>query len=122
MLQVEGYTTAKGERLNTHLNSVSPGYFGTVGQRLLGGRDFDAGDAANAGAVAIVNQSFVRKYFPNGDALGRTFALPAAYKAPRMAIVGVVEDARYRDLRGPTPMGAYFPAAQAPDHPESLEV
>ena len=122
VLSVEGYEPAKGERPNTFMNSVAPGFFRAIGQRIVRGRDFDAHDAQGARAVAIVNQSFALKFFGNGEALGRTIALPAAYEARPMEIVGIVEDARFRDLRDPPPLAAYFPIAQAPDRPSSLEV
>lgn len=122
VLGVEGYTARAGERLNTFMNSIAPGFFRTMGQRMVRGRDFDERDAASSRPVAIVNRSFARRFFRDGEALGRTISLPPAYKASPMEIVGIVEDARYRDLRGTTPLGAYFPIAQAPDRPSSLEV
>jgi predicted permease len=128
-LSVEGQTLPPGagdggvaSPRNTFLNSVAPGYFRVMGTRVLKGREFDERDATNAARVAIVNEEFARTYFPDTDPLGRTIALPAGYKSGSMQIVGVVENARYRDLRGPTRLAAYFPATQAPDRPSSFEV
>jgi predicted permease len=122
VLGVQDYTPVPGERLNTFLNSVAPGFFRVMGTRLVRGRDFDERDAPHSRPVAIVNESFARRFFPNGEALGRVISLPPEYKVGPMEIVGIVEDARYHDLRGPTRLAAYFPIAQAPDRPASLEV
>jgi len=89
---------------------------------MLRGRDFDERDAPNARRVAIVNEAFARKYFPNADALGRIISMPPEYKVGPMEIVAVVENARYHDLRGPTRLAVYFPIAQAPDRATSWEV
>ena len=129
VLDVQGHTPAPGERvggmaspLNTFLNSIAPGYFRVMGTRMRRGRDFDERDAPNARRVAIVNEAFARKYFPNVDALGRIISMPPEYKVGPMEIVAVVENARYRDLRGPTRLAVYFPVTQAPDRGTSLEV
>ncbi len=53
--------------------SVSPKYFRTLGIPLLAGRDFALADDAEAPRVAIVSESFARRYWPDGDALGKRF-------------------------------------------------
>jgi putative ABC transport system permease protein len=116
------YTPAPSENVAAYLNSVAPGFFRTMRTGLLRGRDFEPRDAKNAPLVAIVNESFARKYFPNGEALGRIISLPPNYKTGPMEIVGIVENARYIDLRGPTRLAAYFPLAQAREEPGVLEV
>ncbi|MEX2262772.1 MAG: ABC transporter permease [Bryobacteraceae bacterium] len=121
-LSVEGYTPAPGEKIDVFLNSVAPGFFRTMGTRLLRGRDFDSHDALNSRPVAIVNESFARKFFLNGEALGRIISLPPNYKVSPMEIVGIVADARYIDLRGPTRLAAYFPLAQSRERIGLVEV
>jgi putative ABC transport system permease protein len=112
-LKVEGQPATPGGRTDVYLNAVTPGYFATMGTRLLRGRDFDARDSSHGAPVAIVNESFVRKFFQAGDALGRTLAMPSSYGGNPMQIVGIVEDARYGDLRGPMRLAAYFPLVQS---------
>jgi putative ABC transport system permease protein len=112
-LQVESRPTMPNDRTKVYLNAVTPGYFATMGTRLLRGRDFEVGDSALAAPVAIVNESFAHKYFPAGEVLGRVIALPPSYGGGPTQIVGVVEDARYGDLRGPMSLAAYFPLAQS---------
>jgi len=70
----------------------------------------------------IVNESFARKYFLDGAALGRIISLPSGYKMGPMEIVGIVEDARFLDLNGPTRMGAYFPLARSSEEPTTLHL
>ena len=91
---------------------VSPGFFGAVGQRLLRGRDFSLADRANTPAVAVVNETFVRKYFPHEDALGKRFGTDLHKFS--YTIAGVVADAKYSDITGKVrPM--YFRSMLQPD-------
>ncbi|HEX4038507.1 MAG TPA: ABC transporter permease [Acidobacteriaceae bacterium] len=73
---------------------VSPSYFATIGTKVVAGRAFQESDNRTAQAVAIVDESFVKKYLhgqnPIGAHFGETGAQPGAY-----TIVGVVEDAQY---------------------------
>jgi predicted permease len=94
---------------------VGPNFFKTLGISLQSGRDFTFADfavaAANSGdkpglapTPAIVNQAFVRSYFPNSDPLGARFGDtaptdPAEPKSPGFQIIGVVRDAKYNSLR-----------------------
>ncbi len=122
-MTVQGYTAPPGERVSTYLNLVTPGFFRTMGTRLLSGRDFDIRDTSGAPPVAIVSESFARKYFGRDNPLGRVIALPSGYRSSSpMQIVGVVEDSRFVDLRGPARMAAYFPIPQSKDEPASLEL
>ena len=103
-------------------NSVSPGYFDTLGTPLIAGRDFNRHDTAQAPSVAIVNEAFVKKFFPNANPIGRTYKWrPNPYatdgkgqnelSAP-VEIVGVVKDARYYSLREPAPPTTYHAESQ----------
>ncbi len=82
-------------------NSITPGYFQTIGERILRGRDFSSNDNASSDPVAIINQSFAKAFFPNEDPLGRqvSFGLSAETFTPR-TIVGIVADARTSGLVG----------------------
>src|SRR5262249_970900 len=122
VMTIDGYKPAPDEKADRFLNSVGPEFFRTMGTRLLQGRDFDERDTAASPAVAIVNAAFAKRFFPNGAALGRILSLPPEYKARQMEIVGIVEDARYIDLRGPTRLAVYFPLSQASDRPSLVEL
>jgi putative ABC transport system permease protein len=113
---------AKGEGIERSLswfNEVTPGYFATIGTRLLAGRDFDAGDVPGAPRVAIVNDAFVRKFFGDANPLGRRFQVPAGDTlAEPLTIVGVVENSKYRTLREEVQPIVYQAESQ-PEEPAS---
>lgn len=105
-----GQQPSTADFLNTNLNVVSPEYFGTMGIRLVAGRDFRDTDDPNAkpGRV-VVNQAFVRRFFPNIDPLGQGFgAGPPQRVVDRIfEIIGVVSDAKYRSMREPMMPAVY---------------
>jgi predicted permease len=86
-----------------NFNAVGPGYFETLGIRLVAGRDFDGRDTLSAPKTAIVTESFVRTFFSRRNPLGQTFQIEAAAgeARPFYEIVGVVADTKYTDLREP---------------------
>jgi predicted permease len=85
------------------LRFVSAGYFGTLGVPVARGRDFSGADRANAPAVAIVNQTAARRYWPDQDPLGQRFRLDDD-RMDAVEIVGVVPDVRHFGLvRSPEP-------------------
>jgi putative ABC transport system permease protein len=103
------------ERIEVTFDAITPDYFRAIGTPLLLGRDFTPEDRADALPVVIVNQSFVRRYWPHEDPLGKRFKLgDADSQAPWMTIVGVAADARRtapdRDARP----SAYLPYRQVP--------
>jgi predicted permease len=110
-LYPEGRAMAPDEDVNVHYNEIAPDYFRTMGTPLLLGRDFSARDDAGARKVVIVNESLAKKFFPGTNPIGKRFALGNHRDIP-LEIIGVVKDARYMDLRSPTPPTAYVPCFQ----------
>jgi predicted permease len=95
---------------------ASPGYFDTMGIPLLNGRGFSEGDAANSQGVAVVNQTFVRRFLNGADPVGqslRTHPEPG-YPATVYQIVGVMADSKYWSLRDDAPPLVIAPATQFP--------
>jgi predicted permease len=96
--------------VETNMLAVGPSFFETMRLPLLNGRTFAALDLRSTPAVAIVNQTFVRRFLegrnPIGLYLGGT--TPSGNKVER-EIVGVVADAKYDDLRKPLEPTAYIP-------------
>jgi predicted permease len=90
------------------LNTVTPGFFTTLGTPVIAGRDFDGRDERPAGETggprsAIVNESFARRYFPGGSPIGARFGLgDQADARADWEIVGVVRDFSYTSLREQT--------------------
>jgi predicted permease len=79
----------------TSWNRVGPNYFETIGTRILRGRGILESDTATSRHIAVVNEAFVRKFFPNRDPIGKHFGALAKFSKSR-EIVGVVEDTKYR--------------------------
>jgi len=68
---VEGHTFKDGEDMQAFMNSISPGYFATMGIAIKEGRDFDRRDMKKNSKVAIVNEQFARHFFGDKSAVGR---------------------------------------------------
>jgi predicted permease len=110
----EGSKLTRRERLSW-MNSITPGWFGTLGLRLVAGRDFTAADRAGAPAVAIVNRTFAQRFLHGPSPIGQIVRSAPATSAGGYEVVGVVEDAVYRSLRSPMEPTMYLPLAQAGD-------
>jgi predicted permease len=94
--------------VSSYFLSISPGWLDAMKIPLIRGRDFRTGDTLPGSA--IVNQSFARQYFNTEDPVGRSFEVVSnAGGRARYEIVGLVRDARYRDMREPMQPTAFFP-------------
>jgi predicted permease len=114
----EGMPSIDGSR-KVLWDRVSPRYFDTIGQQLLEGREFTEADNATSRQVAIVNQSFVRRYFPGIDPLGKVFGFSSPANSKDFQIVGVVRDAKYANPEeAPQPM-VFAPLAQHSDYTDA---
>ena len=90
----------------------TPEYFQTMGIPLVKGRGFAEQDKAGAPSVVIVNETFARKHWPNGDALGKRIRFYGPLdKSPWIEVVGVVQDVKH-ELNTPVSPDFYFPYAQ----------
>ena len=120
-IQIAGYQARAGEEILVQENYVGLDYFPTVGMRLLAGRDFTERDDEKAPHVAIVNEAFARRYFPNGNLVGRRFGYT---EKADTEIVGVVDDARVNSAREEAPVMVYYPLPQQQEavYAGSLEV
>lgn len=92
--------------------TVTPGYFQALGIRLERGRAFTGGDVQGADPVAVVNESFARRYLSGRDAVGRTVSFEGGKGVPRR-IVGVAADVK-SFIGAPTPPTVFLPSAQTP--------
>ena len=93
---------------------VGPGYFRTMGTPLVAGRDFGERDTAGSPKVAIVNQAFARMVFGGANPVGRSFRTeaPAGQADSSYEVVGLVRNAKYRELREEYLPIAYLAAGQ----------
>ena len=102
---------------NSKFTWVSPEYFETMGIPIIQGRNLTQEDTASSPRVALVNETFVRRYLNSGNAIGQTLRTSPEpdYPATVYEIVGVIPDTKYNDLRGQIPPMTFAPAAQMPN-------
>ncbi len=90
------------------LNIVSPGFFETVGMRMLNGRDFTARDNGTTPPVGVINEAMARGLFGDENPIGKRFT----YRRSQVEIVGVVSGAKYNTLRDKSRRMFYIPYTQ----------
>lgn len=109
MFQVSGRNSS--EDLVLSFNHVGPGYFRTMGTAILAGREFQREERNRS--LCIVNESAAKYLFPNGQAIGQfvknTSGIAIKFPAEPCQIVGVVEDAKFANLRDVAPRTIYYP-------------
>lgn len=107
------HPVAEGHEPTVQAAAITPDYFTTMGIPLHAGRAFTAEDRAGAPLVAIVNEEFARRFFPNESPLGKHFASLGAVTIKGWAeIVGVAGDTRGFDLSGKVYPEIYWPFDQ----------
>jgi predicted permease len=105
-----GQRTTAADFLNASFNEVTPGYFETMGMRILAGRALTPADSAAGKLIpVVVNQTFARRFFAGESPVGLRFGSGMGEMSERFEVVGVVNDARYRALREPM-QPTYFQA------------
>jgi len=87
---------------------VMPGFFETLGAKLLLGRSITDDDTANTLNVAVVNEAFVKRFFKNQNPIGQHFGIDRLRYASTYEIVGVVKDMRYMTWDYKDPVGPMF--------------
>ena len=113
-LTIPGKTA--GEDWRTLFQLCGAEYFPTLDIRLLRGRNFTEAEANSARKVAVVNQTFAKKYLPNGDPIGQRFTLSDLATAPddpvadpTFEIVGVASDVKNQGLQQPVTPEVWVP-------------
>lgn len=117
-IALEGYQPEKGEDMQAGANYVLPGFFYTVGVKILAGRDFDARDLADSPPVVIVNEALANRFFGSpAEAIGRHTGFHLRRVLP-FEVVGVVTDHKGKDMREHAWPRTYWPLLQHenPDH------
>jgi len=119
MVRVPGHT-ARDDEPNNNYNIVTPGYFRTLGTPLLAGRDFTEDDRPGSPLVVIVNDQFVKYYWPGERVVGRHIRI-VGKGLPDAEIVGVAKTTRYQAMREDPQIIIYVPLEQKPLYPLTLE-
>ena len=90
---------------------VTPGFFDTLGAKMLSGRAITEGDNGNSRPVAVINEAFAKKYFPNQSPIGQHFGPAPEKNAGTYEIVGVVQNIHYvnGDFREPEGLCFTYP-------------
>ena len=99
-IQVEGRPPESTRDIEAGWLRVSPDYFTTIGTPLVRGRGIGEQDTATTRRIAVVDEKFVRKFFPKEDPIGQHFGFDRPGHAADFEIVGVVKDTQYRDPSG----------------------
>ena len=119
-IHVEGYQAREDENMSPYCDSVSPGYFSTLGIPLQIGREFNEADRLRSPQVAVVNDAFAKYFFKGANPIGRRFGFGKDKGTP-VEIVGVVRNSKYSRVEEETPRVVYLPFAQDPN-PGSMVV
>lgn len=112
---VDGFERGPDIDANSRYNEVGPGYLATLGIPLLGGREFDVSDGRGAPKVAIVNEAFARKFnLDPREAVGKFMSTNSGASGADldMQIVGVMQDAKYNDVKQAVPPLFFTPYRQ----------
>lgn len=107
-LSVPGYVPAADENMKIWRNAVSPGHLEAMGLRLLAGRDLASSDERDAPRVALINETFAKRYFAGREPLGQKFT----GWGREITVVGVVNDAKVFSLNEATRPFFWVPSAQ----------
>ena len=116
LVQIESQPTERNAVKAAEFRVVTPGYFRTLGVRLVQGRFLEDSDQEQSTPVAVVNESMARAYWPNEDPLGRRFRLldsePERARTVFLNVVGVVADMKNSSLTDVSQHEVFVPLRQ----------
>jgi predicted permease len=115
-VNVEGFATGPDKDHGSAYSRVGPDFFKTTGIRLVAGRDIAAADRPGAPKVAVVNETFVRKFHLGSNPIGKRIGIGDNDAPLDTEIVGVAADAAYNGVTTDVPPVFYAPYRQD-DHP-----
>ncbi len=113
-ISIEGHPA--GGDLYASWDRIGAKYFETIGTRLLRGRTIGDEDTPTSQRVAVINETFARKFFPKEDPMGKHFGFGDTHVGD-FEIVGIVEDTKYQDARGPAYPTFFLPFLQMTQDP-----
>ncbi len=112
-VSIEGTSFKPSETPDPHMEFITPDFFKTMNIPILKGRDFRMSDGRTAPLVCLVNERFEKKYFKDGNALGRHIGMGGGPGTKlNIEIVGVVRDTKYESMRDEIPEEVYQPIHQ----------
>jgi predicted permease len=112
-VSVQGFQAGPDTDTHSNYNEIGPDYFRTIGVPLLAGREFSRADSLDAGKVAIVNETFARKFNLGRDAVGKYISEGVGNNVKLdTQIVALVKDAKYSEVKDEVPPLFYRPYRQ----------
>ena len=108
---IPGREVRSARRQGVSIRFVTSQLFGALRIPVRRGRDVNESDTPERPLVAVVSESFVERYWPNEDPIGRTFEI----RSQNRTVVGVVADIKVRGLERTSEPQVYVPATQPPD-------
>ena len=118
IIVVPGFTAGANDS-TSFFDDVGPHYATAIGGRVLQGRDIDERDVVGASPVIVVNRAFAEHYFPHQNPIGRSIRVIGSPLTIEPQIVGVITDARTRDLHAPVEPRVYLSYLQRPLYDET---
>jgi predicted permease len=111
-INVPGHIAKSADETQVYFNRITDGFFGAMGTRLVAGRDFDQRDGPTTRPVAIINETVANRFFPGTSPIGKYYrqSMHDSLGTP-IEIIGVVKDAKYRQLRESPRPTIYRPMA-----------
>jgi predicted permease len=110
-VSVEGFPSGPDVDDNSRYNEVGPGYFRTLGFTVLSGREFTTSDFKGSAQVAVVNQTFAKKFHLDRDAVHKFMGI-GGRDSLNIEIVGLVQNAKYSSVKDTVPPVFYLPWRQ----------
>ena len=98
-IDVEGYTPPPDRKPDTTVDAVGPGYFTTVGMRLVQGRDIQESDTPGAAKICVINEAFANRFFARRNPIGLRITSVEGPERATYLVVGVARDAHTRSPR-----------------------
>jgi hypothetical protein len=112
-MAVEGFAHKPTETPDPHMQFIAPDFFKTMHIPIKLGRDFRMSDVRGVPKVCIVNEKFARRYFKDGNALGRHIGMGGNPGTKLdIEIIGVAGDTKYESMRDEVPLEVYQPSHQ----------
>jgi predicted permease len=112
-VKVQGFASDENNRPSASFNSVGAGHFRAIGVALLAGREFTNADDMGHPKVAIVNETFAKKFNLGANPVGKRIALGSADTLPlNIEIVGLVRDTKYSSVKSDVPPVFFVPHRQ----------
>ena len=101
---IEGRREAPGEEPGIFYAGVTPGWFSTLGVRLVSGRDFTETEGYDSSAVAVVDETMAKRFWPQGNAIGSRFQLARDSTRTWFSVIGVSRAIKAEELDDTDPV------------------